>query len=170
MRKRGWQAAGRRPRCREEAPQAAGSGEECSLSDSRPLPPGPRSRGASPWQTVNTPESSPCDPWVVCGVPPGVHRRGWGDPRGRDIVQRPGREPPGALKDPQGLAGSTHKLRGCWDPWEEPPRPPAPGPAGSHVQRGAVCQCWLSWVLTPPGGPGQDIEGIKDQGGCGQIG
>lgn len=27
------------------------------------------------------------------------------------------------LKDPQGLAGSTHKLRGCWDPWEEHPRP-----------------------------------------------
>lgn len=52
---------------REEAPQAAGSGEECSLSDSRALPPGPRSRGASPWQTVNRAESSPCDPWEMRG-------------------------------------------------------------------------------------------------------
>ena len=76
LRKRGWQAAGRRPRrlqgggpagCREEAAQAAGSGEERSLSDSRPLPPGTRSRAASPWQTVNTPEPSLCDPWEMRG-------------------------------------------------------------------------------------------------------
>lgn len=45
---------------------------------------------------------------------------------------------------PTGSGRSTHKLGDTGTPWEEPP---ALGPAGSRVQRGAVFgQCWLSWV------------------------
>lgn len=44
--------------------------------------------------------------------------------------------------------GSTHRLEARGSPGEAPPAQPAPclPRAGSRVQRGAVCQCWLSWV------------------------
>ena len=43
---------------------------------------------------------------------------GLGDPRGRGIVQRPGREPPGSLRLPAQMArgrGSSSRFPGPWD-------------------------------------------------------